>query len=177
MRWPWSKKPPQVHKLRQPIERHLKIDIAKAQSLSHDITPVERLDLQRVLDRWIAESNPPARELGYSTTGFMADDGLMRHLVTDQLIQAPVERTQIDCGPGNHLDCLLRGLLLINRADHAVLIAFRPPRITRELPVVEVVAATRQIARETLADFAESNERNVECFPQRCALHGSRRIF
>jgi hypothetical protein len=153
--WPWSKSGTRLHKLRGAVERHLGADIAEAQSVSHDITPVERLDIQRVLDRWISESEPAAREFGYTATGYMSDDGLIKHLVTDELIQAPVERTHIDCGPGHHLDCVLRGLFLLSRSDRPVMVAFRPPRFTHELPVVEVVAATRKGATEALSSLLD----------------------
>jgi hypothetical protein len=157
--WKAGKSKAKVYKLRKPIEQHLGIDLAKAQSVTHEIKPFERVDLQRVVDRWVAESNPPAKELGYTSEGYFSDDGLVRHLVTDQLIQAPVERAQLECGPDQRLDCVLRGLFLLRRAGHNSVVAFRPARFSLDLPTLEVMAATRDAARETLSALLDEARR------------------
>jgi hypothetical protein len=156
--WPWSKKK-KVFRLRKPVEDHLGCDLAKAQSVSHEIKPFERIDLQRTLDRWVAESGPEVKEFGYTAEGYFSDDGLVRYLVTDQLIRAPVERTQLDSGPGQRLDCVVRGLTLLSRAGKHSVVAFRPARFSHDLPILEVVAATREAARETLTALLEEARR------------------
>jgi hypothetical protein len=148
-----------VHQLRKPVEQHLGTDLAKAQAVSHSVKPFERIDLQRVLDRWLAESKPAAVEYGYTTYASVFDDSLLRGLVTDQLIQAPVERTQLDSGPEQRLDCVERGLFLLRRGGRSTVVAFRPARLTFELPVVEVVASTREVARDTLTALLEEGRR------------------
>jgi cell division protease FtsH len=148
-----------VYRLRKPIEQHLGADLAKAQSVAHDIKPFERIDIQRVLDRWIAESKPAAEAFGYTSEGFHSDDAVVRHLVTDTLIRAPVDRTQLDSGPGQTLDCVVRGLFLLRRGGSSTVLAFRPARLLFELPVMEVVAPTREAARETLTALLEEARR------------------
>jgi hypothetical protein len=173
IRWPWSKARTNLYRLREPIERHLGVDLAKAQSVGHDVKPIEQIDLQRVLDRWMAESNPAAKEFGYTGTGYFGDDGLVRHLITDQLIRSPVERTQIDCGPGERLDCVVRGLFLLHHGGEPAVIAFQPPRITRELPAVEVIAATREVARDTLSALLDEAQRGSLYKGRTLSLEGS----
>ncbi|MCI0458018.1 MAG: AAA family ATPase [Gemmataceae bacterium] len=148
--WPWSKKKPKPRKLRALIERHLGIDLPEAQSVAHEIKPVQRVNLQQVIDRWAGQANPPAQLFGYSSAGYFGDDGLAKYLITDELIQAPVERAQLDSGPGETLDCVFRGLFLLRREAGPVVVAFRPPRFSSELPVLEVIAPTREAARGTL---------------------------
>ena len=161
VQWPWSKPPKvKVRKLRKPIETHLGADLAKAQSVSHEIKPFERLDLQRTLDRWVAESDPEAEEFGYTAEGYFSDDGLVKYLVTDTLIQAPVERLQLDSGSDQRLDCVVRGLFLLHWGGRRTVVAFRPPRLTFHLPIVEVIAATREAARETLTALLEEARRD-----------------
>src|SRR5580704_10848118 len=93
-----------VIRLRKPIEQHLGIDLVKTQSVAREVKEFERIDLQRALDRWLSESHPAAEEFGYTTEALMHDDGVLKPLVTDTLIRAPVERTQLDSGPGQKID-------------------------------------------------------------------------
>jgi ATPase family associated with various cellular activities (AAA) len=158
-RWPWSKPKTKVFRLRKPVEQHLGCDIAKAQSVTHEIKPFERIDLQRTLDRWAAESGPGLQEFGYTAGGYFSDDGLVKYLVTDELIRAPLERAQMDSGPGQRLDCVVRGLFLLSRGGKNTALAFRPARFSHEAPVAEVIAATRDTARETLTAFLEEARR------------------
>jgi hypothetical protein len=146
--------------LRKPVERHLGIDLAEAQSVAHDIKLVERVNLQRIIDRWAAESKPAAQIYGYTTSGYFADDGLVRYLVNDELIQAPVEREQIECGPRESLDCVVRGLFLLHRGGVPLVVAFRPPRFSRELNVLEIIAGTREAARDGMAGLLEQAQRD-----------------
>lgn len=154
--WLWLGKAGQrPRKLRAPVERHLAVDLTSAQSVTHDIKPIERMNLQRVVDRWLDESRPPARAFGYSSTGYFADDGLVKYLVTDELIQAPVERVWVASGSHEGLDCTLRGLFLLHHDKEPVVLAYRPARYSSELPILEVIATTRSMARGTLAALLE----------------------
>jgi hypothetical protein len=157
--WLWSKKKPKPRKLKEPIERHLGVDLVEAQSVAHDIKAVERVNIQQVLDRWSAESSPSARTFGFSTASFHTDDSLVKYLVTDELIQSSIERIQIDSGPGETLDCVLRGLTLLRRQGRPVVVAFRPPRFTGTLPILEVIGPTRAAARDTLTGLLEEARR------------------
>jgi hypothetical protein len=159
VRWPWSKPKETIFKLRQPVEQHLGCDLATAQSVAHDIKPFERIDLQRTLDRWVAEASGEVKEFGFTATGFFSDDSLVRYLVTDELIRAPVERAQLDSGPDQQLDCVIRGMFLLNRSGRNTVVAFRPSRFTFELPTVEVIAGTREGARETLSALLDEARR------------------
>jgi hypothetical protein len=172
-RWPWSKAKAKVFKLRKPIEQHLGCDLAKAQSVQHEIKLFERIDIQRTLDRWAKESRSAVREFGYTAEGYFTDDSLVRYLVTDQLIQAPVERGQLDSGPGQQLDCVVRGLFLLSRGGRNVVIAFRPPRFTSELPIVEVIADTRDAARDILVALLDEARRESAYKGRTLALEAS----
>jgi hypothetical protein len=66
----------------------LGVDLAEAHSVAHEIRPIQRVNVQRVLDQWTAQSNPPAQAFGYSTVGYFADEGLVKYLITDELLAA-----------------------------------------------------------------------------------------
>ncbi|HYT88910.1 MAG TPA: AAA family ATPase, partial [Gemmataceae bacterium] len=162
IRWPWSKATPELRKLREPIQRHLGVDLVEAHSIAHEIKAIQRVNLQRVLDRWTAAANPPVQAFGFSSAGYLGDEGLVKYLITDELIQAPLERTQLDSGPEETLDCVLRGLFLFHRDKVPVMVAFRPPRYPGEVPVMEVIASTREAASGTLsAMLDEAQETSV----------------
>jgi hypothetical protein len=159
-RWPWSITRDRVRKLREPVERHLGADLADAQSVAHEIKPIERINLQEAVDRWSEVSDPPAQVFGYASTGYFGDEGLVRYLLTDELIQGPVERIRLDSGPGESLDCILRGLYLLHCDKAPVVLAFRPPRFNHEFPNLEVIAPTRAAASDTLALLLEQAKKN-----------------
>jgi hypothetical protein len=157
--WRWLQPKPRLRKLRQRIEHHLELDVADAHSVAHDIKPIERINLQKVIDSWASQSQPAAEVFGYSSTGYLADDGLVKYLITDELIQAPIERTRVDSGPGESLDCALRGLFLIRRDRTPLVVAFRPARYSTELPLLEVIAASREAARDALSALLEQAQK------------------
>ena len=159
MRWPWSKK---AVKLRPLVERHLGGGLEEAQTVAHEIKPVERVNLQRVVDRWAAAGDPPVEPLGLTSTAYMSDEGIVRFLMTDDLIRSAVERVQLDAGPGETLDCLKRGLYLLRRGGDPLVVAVRPGSFSMELPVLEVMAGSREAASAAVsALLEEANKENV----------------
>src|SRR5258708_443643 len=126
-----KKKKPKKRKprrLREPIERHLGIALDGVECISHEITPTQQVNLQRVIDRWVGEGESRAQVYGYSGEGYFRDDELVKHLITDELIQAPVERAEKESGPDESLDCVQRGLFLLRHKDVPVIVILRRGR-------------------------------------------------
>lgn len=144
---------PRVRKLKAVVEHYLRIDLTDAQSLEHSVKPIQRVNLQRVLDRWTADARPAAELLGFSSTGYSTDDGFVKYLMRDELILAPIERTHLESGPGESLDCVSRGVYLFERKGLPVIVALIPPRFLTEESGLEVIAGTREVARETLTSL------------------------
>jgi hypothetical protein len=157
--WPWSRRADRPRKLRPVIREHLGVDLAESHSVTHDVKSIQRVNLQKVLDRWAAEEPGGAAAYGFSSTGYYADDGLVKYLITDELIQAPLERVQLPSAAGENLDCLLRGLLLFRRGGKPSVVAVRPPRFSGEMPVLEVIAAAREVARGTLTALLDEAQK------------------
>lgn len=147
------------HKLRQPIEQHLGIDLDGAECVSHEIKSVEQVNLQRVIDLWAAPSS--SRLLGYSAAGYFRADEVLKYLMTDELIQAPVERVQLASGPDETQDCVQRGLYLLHLDKVPVVVVIRGSgSYRRDLPVLEVIAGTREAARGTLTALLDEAQKS-----------------
>jgi cell division protease FtsH len=161
LNWGSSERDVQPRKLRLPVQRHLGINLADAQAITHEIKPVQRVNLQRVLDQWVANGRPPVQACGFSSSGSLGlDDSVAKYLMSDELVQAPMEWAALECAPGQTLDCVVRGLFLLRRDDVPVAIAFRrPARFSNDLPVLEVIAAAREAARATLTALLDEAQR------------------
>src|SRR5262245_14617781 len=153
------KKKRKPRKLRKRIERHLGVALDGVVCISHEITPPERVNLQRALDRWLAEDESH-EVFGYSADGYFSDEDWLKELITDDLIQAPLERAEKESGPDESLDCVIRGTFLFRRAEEPIVLVIRPGRYSSDLPVLEVVAAGRETARDVLAGLREEAERD-----------------
>lgn len=149
-----------VRHLRRPLERHLRINLTEAESLGHEVKPIQRVNIQRILDRWADESDPPVQPIGFATIDYLGDDTLLKYLITDKLIQAPVERTQVDSAPDETFDCVNRGMYFFRRDKIPVVVAISPPRFPREFCLLEVIASTRETTRETLSALLEEARRD-----------------
>src|SRR5262245_61580287 len=170
-----SRRKPRVKKLRLPVQRHLGVGLERAECISHSIEQVQRVNIQRVVDQWAAEQKPAACAIGFSSTGYFADDGLVKYLITDELIQAPVEREQLECAPGQMIDCLQRGMFLLRRGKVPVVVALRPGRFSSDLPILDVVAGCREAARDTLQALLDEAQRGSVYRGRTIVLEADRR--
>ncbi len=150
----WLNGKPILRKLGPIVEQHFGVKLAMTHSVSHDIKAVERINLHKVVDLWAAQSEPMAQTFGYASTNYM-EGAISRALSTDELIEAPVERVRIESGPSESVDCCTRAIFLLQRQQNPVALAFRQPRYSGELPTLEVLAVTREAARDTLTSLLE----------------------
>jgi AAA+ superfamily predicted ATPase len=158
--WPWASNPI-PHTLRGVIQQHLTVRLDQAQSVTHSLHPSEQINVQLVVDRWAAEETPPIAPLGYiAGEGYFGDDTLVRGLVVDRLIRAPVERQPFDCELDKTFDGVTRGMFLLHRKSVPVVIAFRPVRMPFEFPCLEVIAPTREAASGTVTAILEEARRS-----------------
>jgi hypothetical protein len=149
-------------RLRQTFEAHLGVALDEAVCLSHEVKPTEYVNLQRAIDRWLAAAGPQAQVLGYGCDRYWSDEEWLQKLIADELVRAPVERTEMDSAPGKSLDCVTRGAFLLRRPGGPVALVLRPGRYSSDLPVLEAVAATRELARGTMTALrAESDSDSV----------------
>jgi cell division protease FtsH len=144
------------------VEEHLGVACLNCQAVSHPTKPVERVNLQRVLDRWAAAVGPAGEAFGHATTGYGSDESIVRSLINDELRLSAVEREQLESGPDETLDCVRRGGYLMRHDGRPVVVFFRPPHYTIDLPVLDVLAADRAVAAGAMsALLTEANRENV----------------
>src|SRR5262245_40597561 len=86
------------------IEKHIGVSCLDSQTVSHAIKPVERVNIQRVLDRWASSGEVPGEVFGHAVTGYSTDGSLVRHLISNELRVSAVERQQFESGPEETLD-------------------------------------------------------------------------
>ena len=144
------------------IEGHLGVACLDSQTVNHPIKPVERVNLQRVLDRWAAAAGPQAEAFGHAHAGYGPDDSIVRHLINDELRQSAVEREQLESGPDETLDCVRRGGYLLRHGGKPVVVFLRPAHYSTDLPSLDVLAADRETAAGAMsALLTEANRENV----------------
>jgi len=144
------------------IEQHIGVPCLESQAVSHTMKPVERVNIQRVLDRWASHGDAPAEVFGHATTGYSTDGSLVRHLISNELRASAVERQQIESGPDETLDCISRGGYLLAHGGNPVVVFVRPPHFSTDLPVIELLAPDRKTAAGAMsALLSEANKDNV----------------
>ena len=144
------------------IEDHLGSPCLTSQTISHPVKPVERVNIQRVLDRWAAADGPGAEAFGHASSGYGPDDSLVRFLINDELRLSAVEREQLESGPDQMLDCVRRGGYLLRREGKPVVVFLRPAHFSNDLPVLDVMASERETAASAMsALLTEANRENV----------------
>lgn len=155
--------PVSVTPLKPIVERHLGIELAHAQSVTHALQPSEQVNLQKVIDRWASDQLPPAQPIGFvAGDGFFHDDTLVRALVLNKLIQAPVEREPLASGLRETFDGVARGMFFLKLGQSPIVAAFRSARMPFDFPMLEFIAATREAARSSLnAALDEAQKSNI----------------
>jgi hypothetical protein len=148
------------NQVKERLAHHMGGDCAGAQTISHPIQPVERVGLQLALDEW-AETNPvPAQLLGYSVDVLGRSTGLGQLLLDKDIALAPVERQQFPRGPGEQLDCVVRGVYLLHHRDQPVVVLLHQAGFSFERPALEVMARERKTAQEALGHLLERANRH-----------------
>jgi SpoVK/Ycf46/Vps4 family AAA+-type ATPase len=142
----WRPRRPLV---RDALVRHMGGPCADAETVAHNIKPIERVNLQQALDRWVAGNGRPAGLIGYTLGSFFSNAEIAQ-LLLDNVVQAPVQREQFESSPEQFLDCVTRGLYLLHHDGRPVAVLLSQPESRFDTPRLEVMAMTRQVARAAL---------------------------
>lgn len=155
----WQNKAPAEQSVRRRIEEHMGGDCVSAHTVGHTIKPIERVNLQLALDRWM---NGKGQLLGYSTLQWEHDVSLAQVLVRDSLIIAPVEREQLDRNLGESLDCVTRGIYLLRHQDRPITILLSAQEMGFKKHEIEILAHDRATAHNALSQLlTDANRQNV----------------
>ena len=153
----WRRKPVLIRDL---IVAHMRGPCADAETVSHAIRPIERVNLQLVFDRWLAASGPRGRLVGYNRDSFFTNTGISQVLFED-ILQAPVQRQRFALTPAEEIDCVTRGLYLLALHGRPVVVLLSNPDSRFDPPLVEVMARERSVAREALQQLLDETNRDL----------------
>src|SRR3954468_2008451 len=124
LRWRfWKRKPALV---RQLIVEHMGGTCDEAETVSHTIKPIERVNLQLVLDRWMQDEGAQGGLVGYVVGSFFSNAEIAQ-LLQEGIAQAPVQREQFERSPGEYVDCVTRGVYLLRHEGKPVVILLSTP--------------------------------------------------
>src|SRR4051794_2857890 len=97
------------------LAQHMGGSCEEAQTITHTIKPVERVNLQLALDRWFGENPGPSRLFGYAVASYDRARTLSQLLVAHEEVHlAPVERERFPLSAREELDCVTRGVYLLH---------------------------------------------------------------
>jgi SpoVK/Ycf46/Vps4 family AAA+-type ATPase len=147
--------------VRRQLENHMRDSCANAHTIAYDIQPIERVNLQMALDRWL-ESEPLAHLLGYSTQYLYSSVGLA-HLAIHHESVAPVQRERFPFEIAGDVDCVIRGIYLLRYEKQPIAIMIRrSDGGLDQRHILELMAHKRQVAQAALsALLSEARSQNV----------------
>lgn len=156
--WQLRRRPPL---LRQLIVAHMGGACDDAEAVTYTIRPVERINLQLALDRWLTGEAGRGRLVGYNCDSFYSNTGFSQMLLGD-IPQAPVQRHGIPVSPEDNLDCVMRGLYLLHHDGAPVALLLSQPDSHFEPPLIELLARDRAVAHQAMRRLlAEVNREPV----------------
>jgi AAA+ superfamily predicted ATPase len=157
----WQRREPTV---RQFILAHMQSSCEAAETVTHSIRPIERVNLQLVLDRWITQS-PSHSLIGFSAETFFSNTELAQ-LVQDKgsqdLKRAPVQREQVPVSLDQTVDCVVRGIYLLTFKQQPICVLLSNASSRFENPQVEILAQNLDLARAAMQQLLdETNKASV----------------
>lgn len=135
--------------IRDFIVKHMGDRCENAETVSHTIKPIERVNLQQALDRWLAREGRSGQLIGYSRESFFGNTAIPQMLHED-IQQAPVQRQEVAVSPEETLDCVARGIYLLSFNKRPIVVLLSQPDSRFEVPLVELLAHERSLAQEAM---------------------------
>jgi hypothetical protein len=142
--------------LRLLLQAHLEKPSESAQTINHTIKPVDRINLQLTLDRWLTESGGTGRLLGFTQqNGFFHGPTLAELLRADDVFQGPVERGEFEQRPNEMLDCVVNGVYLLHHDQQPILLLIRRGTSMFDQSSLEILAHERASAQSSMKKLLE----------------------
>jgi hypothetical protein len=153
----WKRKRPIV---RDALIKHMGDACSSAETVTHTIKPIERVNLQLALDRWYADEPGPKALVGYNVASFFSN-AEMSQLLLDNVVQSPVQREQHERGPGDLVDCVMRGIYLVSHEKKPIAILMSQPESRFDSPRLELLAGSRDVARTAMQKLLDEANRDM----------------
>ena len=161
--------------VRARIERHMGGNCLHTHILSHVIQPMEQVNLQFVLDKWL-ETGRDLHLFGYSFSQYSFEKNLAHFVQTAEAL-APVEREHCAINANETLDCVTRGVFLLRFHEHPIVIMIhKGDALLRGRPTLELMAHERGLAQEAFNQLlSDANSRSV--FKGKCLSLEMEQVF
>src|SRR5262249_21449230 len=157
------------------IEKHMGGDCQNTHILSHAIQPLEQVNLQLVLDRWLAAGSD-THLFGYLFAAYSLEKNFAHLLQTPEAV-APVEREHCPINAMETLDCVTRGVFLLRFREHPIAIMIqKADSILRGRPTLELMAHERSIAQEAFNQLL-SAAKSQSIFKGKCLSLEKEQVF
>ncbi|NBO93912.1 MAG: 26S protease regulatory subunit, partial [Planctomycetia bacterium] len=134
------------------INRHMGGLCQSAETVTHTIKSAERIVIQMTLDSWLARGG---QLIGYAPDNFHSNTNLSQ-LLLDEVRIAPVQRRQFEKAPGEFIDCVTRGLLLLHHEGQPFVVLLSQPDSRYDTPALEIMAGDRATATAVLNKLQEA---------------------
>jgi AAA+ superfamily predicted ATPase len=172
----WQKRRPNSDNVRARIERHMGGTCLQTHIIHYAIQPLEQVNLQLVLDKWLQETGHEADLFGYSFSRYSSEKSLAHFVQTAEPL-APVEREHATVNAHETLDCVIRGIILLRFQEHPIVIMIRKgdSRLDQQ-PTLELMAHDRHIAQEAFNQLLSEAKRE-SIFKGSCLSLGKERVF
>jgi ATPase family associated with various cellular activities (AAA) len=166
---------PKKDSVRARIEKHMGKDCQNTHILSHVMQPLEQVNLQIVLDKWL-ESGRDAHLFGYSFGQYSFEKNFAHFLQMPEAI-APVEREHCAVNANETLDCVTRGIFLLRfREQPIAVLIHKGDALLRGRPSLELMAHERTLAQEACNQLlSEANSQSV--FKGKCLSLEKEQLF
>ncbi|MFO0880524.1 MAG: AAA family ATPase [Gemmataceae bacterium] len=157
----WRFWPRRLPLVRQMIVRHMGDACETAETISHTIRPIERVNLQLALEQWLAQDPARGRLIGYSKETVFGGLALAQ-LLQEKVPQGPIQRQQVASSPDTTIDCVMRGIYLLHLDAQPIAILVNHPDTRFETPTLELMAHDQRTAQEAMKRLLDAtNQQSV----------------
>jgi AAA+ superfamily predicted ATPase len=158
------------------IKQHMRGDCRHSHIISHAIQPLEQVNLQIALDKWLQETGGDSNLFGYSFGQFSFEKNLAHFVQTAEPL-APVEREHCPLNANETLDCVARGIFLLKFETYPIVVMIhKGDRLLHGRPTLELMAHDRIVAQKAFSRLlSQANSGNV--FRGKCLSLEKERIL
>ncbi len=176
MAWNFNFQKPRPDSVLARIEKHMGGNCLQTHIISHAIQPLEQVNLQLILDKWLQKTGRDSDLFGYSIGQYSFEKNLAYFVQTPESL-APVEREQSAVNANETMDCVARGIFLLKFHEHPIVIMIhKGDSLLRGRPNLEVMAHDCRLAQEALSQLlADANSQNV--FKGQCLSLEKEQVF
>ncbi len=129
------------------IKRHMGHNCLETHIISHDVQPLEQVNLQLVLDKWTEQAGQSSEVFGYTLAQYAFEKSLAHFLSIPESV-APVEREHAAVNTNETLACVTRGIYLLKFQEQPIVIMIQKgDSVMRKPPKLELMGATANSPR------------------------------